>query len=112
MNDNASAAEPLTRSDIEAKIVALAWRDDEFRRRFIADPKGQFEERIGQKLPSSLAISVHEENENDLHFVIPVKPRPNTGELSDDDLERVTGGTGVIPLIIMGATVSFEGAPW
>ena len=84
---------PLTRSDIEAKIVALAWQDDEFRRKFVADPKGQFEERLGTKLPDSLKMTAHEENENSLHFVIPMKPQANLDELSDEELEKVAGGT-------------------
>jgi hypothetical protein len=47
----------MSRREIEEKIVALAWRDDDFRRAFLADPKGQFEERLGTKLPESLRIA-------------------------------------------------------
>jgi hypothetical protein len=93
MAENTSAA-PLTRKDIEAKIVALAWTDDDFRRKFVADPKGQFEERLGTKLPDSLTMMAHEEDENTLHFVIPKKPNPMS-ELSDEELEKVAGGTDV-----------------
>ena len=89
------AAAPLTRKDIEAKIVALAWHDDAFRRSFVADPKGQFERRLGIRLPASLTMTVHEESEHSLHFVIPVKPRADLEELSDEDLEKVAGGTDV-----------------
>ena len=94
MSDKPSAA-PLTRRDLEAKIVALAWQDEDFRRKFVADPKAQFEERLGTKLPASLKMTAHEENENSLHFVIPAKPK-TTAELSDEDLEKVAGGTDVI----------------
>jgi len=94
-------SQPLTRRDIEARIVALAWQDDDFRRRFVADPKGQFEERLGTKLPGSLRMTVHEEDANSLHFVIPMKPKANAGELSDDDLEKVAGGTDVVTTVIM-----------
>jgi hypothetical protein len=94
MSDKPAAA-PLTRRDIEAKIVALAWQDDDFRRKFVADPKGQFEERLGTNLPASLKMTVHEEGENSLHFVIPAKPK-TSAELSDEDLEKVAGGTDVI----------------
>jgi hypothetical protein len=90
---------PLTRRDVEAKIVALAWQDDAFRRKFVADPKGQFEERLGVQLPEALRMTVHEENENDLHFVLPAKPRLNLAELSDAELEKVAGGTDVIATI-------------
>jgi hypothetical protein len=95
MTDKPTAA-PLTRRDIEAKIVALAWQDDDFRRKFVADPKGQFEERLRIKLPPSLTMTVHEEAEDSLHFVIPAKPRSNVAELSDEDLEKIAGGTDVL----------------
>jgi len=95
-----AAEAPLTRRDIEAKIVALAWQDDEFRRKFIADPKGQFEERLGTRLPDSLKMTAHQETENSLHFVIPAKPRASLDELSDDDLEKIAGGTDLVLLPI------------
>ena len=95
MADEASTTAPLTRNEIEAKIVALAWQDDAFRHKFVADPKGQFEQRLGVKLPPLLKMTAHEENENSLHFVIPMKPKTNMGELSDEDLEKVAGGTDV-----------------
>src|SRR5215470_2203339 len=103
---DASAAAPLTRKDIEAKIVALAWQDDDFRRKFVADPKGQFEERLGTKLPASLKMTVHEENENSLYFVIPMKPKTNLSELSDEELEKVAGGTDVVGFVVLSVVVT------
>src|SRR5262249_25904275 len=94
MVSNATAAGPMTRRDLEAKIVALAWKDDAFRKKFLADPKAQFEEKLGTKLPASLKMSAHQEDENSLYFVIPMKPKA-IGELSDEDLEKVAGGTDI-----------------
>src|SRR4051812_33460484 len=91
-NPTDEAGNPLTRQDIEAKIVAQAWQDEDFRRKFLADPKGQFEEKLGIRLPANLKITAHQEDENQLHFVIPVSPPANLDELSDGDLERVAGG--------------------
>jgi hypothetical protein len=106
----ASVAAPLTRKDIEAKIVALAWQDDDFRRKFVADPKGQFEARLGTKLPQSLRMTAHEENENSLHFVIPMKPQA-TAELSDEELEKVAGGISPTVIIFtIAAVVSAAGS--
>src|SRR5690349_1942523 len=93
--DNAGAA-PMSRREMEEKIVARAWTDDEFRRKFVADPKGQFEQHLGTKLPESLTITVHEEAPDNLHFVIPAKPPGNLSELSDEDLEKVAGGLDVV----------------
>jgi hypothetical protein len=107
MTDAAAAASPLTRQDIEAKIVALAWQDDEFRRKFVADPKGQFEQRLGTKLPASLRMTVHEEDESSLHFVIPAKPKADLDELSDEDLEKIAGGTdALVTSLLVSATVA------
>jgi hypothetical protein len=97
---------PLSRKDIEAKIVALAWQDDDFRRKFVADPKGQVEARIGTKLPESFKITVHEETDNSLHFVIPPKLTPNLAELSDEELEKVAGGS---EFVIFPITMSVLG---
>jgi len=106
MTDNPSTATPMTRKDVEAKIVALAWQNDDFRRKFVADPKGQFEERLGAKMPADLKIKVHEENENSLHFVIPMRPKPTASELSDEDLERIAGGTS--PTVFLSITIASQ----
>jgi hypothetical protein len=34
-----------------SRAVALAWKDDEFRAKFLADPKAQFEEKLGTSCP-------------------------------------------------------------
>jgi hypothetical protein len=96
LSDDTAPAKPLSRQELEAKIVALAWADDEFRRKFIADPKGQFEAHLGTKLPESLTMTVHEETPDSLHFVIPTKPAGNLSELSDEDLEKIAGGVDVV----------------
>src|SRR5262249_20907011 len=110
MTDDTSAAAPLTRKDVEARIVALAWKDDDFRRKFLADPKGQFEERLGTKLPASLKMTAHAEDENSLHFVIPMKPQATLGELTDEDLEKIAGGTDVMVVTITVAAGISVGA--
>jgi hypothetical protein len=76
--------------------------DDDFRQKFVADPKRQFEERLGTKLPAALKMSAWQEDENHLHFVIPAKPKGNLGELSDDDLEKVAGGVDILTGIAIG----------
>ena len=106
MTDNRKTVAPLTRKDIEAKIVALAWQDDEFRRKFVADPKGQLEERLARKLPTSLKMTVHEEDENSQHFVIPQNQKANDAELSDEYLEQISGGTAGFAVMATFALVS------
>jgi hypothetical protein len=97
---------PLDRRRIEQKIAALAWKDDDFRKKFLADPKKQFEERIGTKLPADLRMTAYQEDENHLHFVIPAKPKGDLGQLSDADLEKVAGGVDVVIGTIVTALVA------
>lgn len=82
----------MTRKDLEAKIIAKAWSDDDFCRKFLEDPKGQFEEHLSTKLPESLIMEAYQEDSNHLYFVIPAKPQMDLDELSDEDLEKIAGG--------------------
>lgn len=88
-------ATQATRRDLETALIEKCWKDPEFKRKVLSNPKGMFEEHTGQKLPSRLKIFIHEEDANTLHFSIPAPP-VNFGELSDDDLEKVAGGLGPI----------------
>jgi hypothetical protein len=85
----------LSRRQVEEKIAVLAWKDEGFRKAFLADPKKQFEEKLGTKLPAELKITAWAEDDNHLHFVIPAKPA-KAGELSDEDLEKVAGGMDLV----------------
>lgn len=101
-------AAPMSRAELQQKIVALAWTDDAFRKAFLANPKREFEERLGARLPAGLKITAHAEDERHLHFVIPPKP-PASGELDDADLERVAGGVDAT-LTLVGASILSAGA--
>jgi hypothetical protein len=106
-NDQPTTDAPLTRRALEAKIVARAWTDDAFRRDFVDDPKGQFEKYLGIRFPETFHIAVHEEAADSLHFVIPRKPGPDLAELSDEELEKVAGGTDVVVFYTIIASVIF-----
>jgi len=95
------AAAPMSRRDLETKIIVKAWEDAAFRTRFLAEPKTMFEERLGVKLPETLTITAHAEDAEHLHFVIPAKPDIDLDELSDEDLEKIAGGS--LFLTIVGA---------
>lgn len=107
MASDSSAVAPMSRRDLEEKIVARAWTDDAFRRDFVTDPKAQFEAHLGTKLPEALRITVHEETPDNLHFVIPVRPKGNLDELSDDDLEKVAGGVDAFTsVMVVGSLIA------
>jgi hypothetical protein len=69
------------------------------------------ERHLGKKLPGDLKIFVHEENTETLHFSLPPAPT-NATELSDEDLEKVAGGTEVLVVLSVGfaAAISVVGA--
>jgi hypothetical protein len=82
----------LTRHDLEAKIVKHCWEDDEFRGEFIADPAGAFVKYLEVPPENLPKIVVHEETPGSWHIVLLPSPR-NIGELSEQDLERIAGGS-------------------
>ena len=85
-------APTLTRHDIEAKIVKRCWEDEAFHQEFTTDPVGtavKYLEVPAANLPN---IVVHEEPPGAWHIVLPAKPA-EAGELSEDELEKVAGGT-------------------
>jgi len=100
-------AAPSTRRDLETALIEKCWKDPEFKKQVISNPKGMLERHTGQKLPSEVKIFIHEEDANTLHFSIPPAPS-NLSELSDEELERVAGGTDVAVTAI--AVMSFISA--
>jgi len=80
---------------METLIIEHAWKDPAFKKEFTSDPKGTIEKYSGQKLPKDISILVHEEDAHTMHLTLPAPP-PNLAELSDEELERVAGGTDVV----------------
>jgi hypothetical protein len=99
----------LTRRDLETALIEKCWKDSEFKMAVLSDPKGMLERHIGQKLPAQLRIVVHEEDASTLHFSVPPAPS-NLTELSDDDLEKVAGGTDVLLITVLSAAAGLFSA--
>lgn len=94
----------ITRRDLETRLIEKCWKDPDFKAAVVADPKGELERHTGQALPANTKIFIHEEDANTLHFSIPMPP-PNLGELSDEELERVAGGTDVVVTIALATVI-------
>jgi hypothetical protein len=85
-------APALSRHDIEAKIIKRCWEDEAFHKEFATDPVGTAVKYLEVPAASLPNIVVHEEPAGSWHIVLPAKPS-NVGELSEEDLEKVAGGS-------------------
>lgn len=84
-----------------AQIVAKAWDDASFKQRLLSEPKMVFQEN-GINIPDELEIRVLENTVDSVYFILPIKP---SEELSDEQLETVTGGVFIV--IPLGYAVAF-----
>lgn len=87
----AESGKILTREEIEAKIIAKAWKDENFKKNLMEKPH-QAIAQIGVNVPEKIQIKVVEESAKVLYLVLPVNPETLTGELTDENLESVAGG--------------------
>jgi hypothetical protein len=66
-----------------AKIVARAWRDEDFKRRLIGDPGAVFKEE-GVPVSPGRDVKVLEQTSRVFYFVLPSRP----ANLSDEQLDQ------------------------
>lgn len=76
-----------------AAISARAAQDKDFRRRLIEDPRAAIKEATGTQVPPALRVKFIEKGADvDVLIVLPDLVQEE-GELSEDDVSVVTGGT-------------------
>lgn len=78
----------MTRSEVEAAILAKAADDDGFRTRLLADPASTLKNELGLSIPEGYEVEVHEETGTTAHMVLPQSSR-----LSEAELTGVAGGS-------------------
>jgi hypothetical protein len=101
-------AQTMTHHDLEAEIVQRRREDEGFRKEFFAAPTGSFSKYL-QVLAANLPkIAVHEEEPGSWHIVLPAKAT-NGGALSEEDLEKVAGGT-IFVLPVTTAVIALQSA--
>jgi broad-specificity NMP kinase len=76
------------RRDLEDRLVARAWADEDFRERLKADPRAVVAEEIGITVPESIDIQVLEETPERAYLVIPL----DRVSVSEEELDAVSGG--------------------
>jgi hypothetical protein len=60
--------------DYELDIIVKAWRDEDFRKSLLKDPKKAIEEEFDITVPEDMQIFIHEEHEDTLHLIVPSIP--------------------------------------
>ena len=99
------AEELKSRRDLEAKLVAKAWKDASFASALKSNPKEAIKKETGMSIPGDINVKIVEENANQVYIVLPKPPSANAqAELSDDQLEAVAGG--ITPTVASIAIVS------
>jgi hypothetical protein len=85
-----------TPRDLEAYLIARAWKDEAFRQELLSDPKAVVERELRRqdpdaRLPEQVQLRVLEETPTTRYLVLPPNPRIESGEeLSDADLAQVS----------------------
>jgi len=79
---------------LKEKIIEKSKENAEYREILLKDPKAIFEKEAGKKLKDDITIQVEEETPNKVVVVLP----SNTEELSDSDLDSVSGG-GILDIL-------------
>jgi hypothetical protein len=86
-------AQPRSRQEIEAQIIAKVWRDEAYKQELLNNPKAVIERELGRPLNNPNAnLQILEENVNQFYFVLPMKPNLSEVELNEEQLESVAGG--------------------
>jgi hypothetical protein len=80
------------RAEIERRVIERSLQDESFRRRLLADPKAALQEELGAQLPKEVEVRAVEETADTIYLVLPSASPLGGSELSDRELEAVSGG--------------------
>ena len=85
-----------TRQDIEARIIAKAWKDEAYKQELLINPKAVIEREFGVEFPAPVKVQILEENPSSLYFVLPISPLVIAQDLSEEQLEAIAGGALIV----------------
>ena len=76
--------------NMNAKIIARAWKDPRFKEKLLKNPKAALKE-VGWDVPENFDVRVIEEKSNSITLSLPKAPA-EAHELSDQELQKLAGG--------------------
>lgn len=89
-----SQSAPLNRRDLETRIIAKVWQDEEFKQKLLNNPTETIIKELGLELsPDRPSFQVLEETPDTLYLVLPMTPKQiaslagEEAELSDEELQ-------------------------
>ncbi len=81
--------------DTYNRLVAKCWSDPAFKARLLANPADTLKAE-GVELPAGIEFKIVENTPSLQYWVLPVPPK-EVDELDDEQLSRISGGSGVYP---------------
>lgn len=97
MNEN---NKNMTREEFQNEIIKKARSDKDFKKALVDNPQKALGQ-LGVLLPEDVEVKVVEESAKVLYLVLPMNP----DELSDQQLEGVSGGGTRGPIDVWGNTI-------
>ena len=106
----------MTRAEFEARLIAKAYQDKDFRHQLLKDPKGVLVRELAQLkgeivFPAHFKVNVMEESDEQIYLVIPPQPQFDTDGLSEEQIREggshPSGGHYYVSMFMPGAPMDF-----
>lgn len=81
--------------ELLGNVISKAWEDAQFKQELIANPVAAIEKLTGRKIeiPEGKTLVVRDQTDQSTVYInIPAKPENSDAELTEDQLESVSGG--------------------
>ena len=75
-----------SKRSLEARLLARAWKDQQFRQRLIDDPKAAIADELQVEIPGDVEVRVVQDTPQVVHLVLPVMSGKRQKELTDEEL--------------------------
>ncbi len=76
--------------EVQSRVIARAWKDEDFQKRLLKEPLEVLRE-WGIELPENVDLTCLQEEANHLYFVVPSAPS-NVNKLSERELQQMAAG--------------------